>query len=101
MKFTDQLLSLSIKSIHGELAWKRVDIFQVKFISLLIFVLFSCTVRAQTDTSSLVTHIDKNTIVESESYFPGGVNAWTNFLSRNINYPEWAMTKGIQGTVVV
>jgi protein TonB len=39
--------------------------------------------------------------VEKESEFPGGMGAWARFLHKNLNYPEDAQNKEIQGKVVV
>ncbi|HVM88541.1 MAG TPA: energy transducer TonB [Puia sp.] len=39
--------------------------------------------------------------VEIESAFPGGSNAWANFLNTNLKYPRKAIRKKIQGTVTV
>ena len=73
----------------------------MKFALVLLMILFSYAVSAQTDSMIIVAHVDKNTIVVSEPEFPGGMNAWYNYLGHNVNYPEWAMRRGIRGTVVV
>jgi protein TonB len=39
--------------------------------------------------------------VEIESSYPGGMPAWARFLHKNLNYPEDAMERGIQGPVMV
>lgn len=39
--------------------------------------------------------------VEVESEFPGGIKAWQDYLSANIRYPEDAIKRKIEGTVVV
>jgi TonB family protein len=39
--------------------------------------------------------------VEKIPEFPGGINAFYNFLSRNIKYPDEARQKGVQGRVIV
>ena len=43
------------------------------------------------------------TKVEIESEYPGGPSAWARFLNKNLanNYPEDAVSNGIQGTVVI
>lgn len=41
------------------------------------------------------------TKVEIESEFPGGAQAWQQFLGANLVYPEKAIKKIIQGTVVL
>jgi protein TonB len=39
--------------------------------------------------------------VEIESEFPGGAKAWQHFLMSNLTYPEKAVRKRVQGTVVL
>jgi periplasmic protein TonB len=39
--------------------------------------------------------------VEVESEFPGGAKAWQTFLASNLEYPEKAIKKRIQGTVML
>ncbi len=39
--------------------------------------------------------------VEIESEFPGGGKAWFNFLSTHLTYPQKAVRKRIEGTVVL
>ena len=39
--------------------------------------------------------------VEIESSFPGGVQAWARFLNKNLRYPDEALSKEIQGIVMV
>jgi periplasmic protein TonB len=73
----------------------------MKFALLLTLILFSYSLNAQTDTLVVVAHVGKNTIVQSESEFPGGINAWYNYLGHNVKYPDWASLRGIRGTVVV
>ena len=38
---------------------------------------------------------------EKESEFPGGIKAWSKYLSNNLKYPDRAMNGNIQGQVVV
>lgn len=40
-------------------------------------------------------------IVEIESSFPGGTQAWLRFLTTHVEYPPKAAKKNVQGTVVV
>ena len=40
-------------------------------------------------------------VTETESQFPGGKAGWVKFLSENFVYPQKAVRKKIQGTVVV
>jgi periplasmic protein TonB len=39
--------------------------------------------------------------IEKEAEFPGGLVAWARFLHRTLRYPDQAIDKGIQGTVLV
>jgi periplasmic protein TonB len=39
--------------------------------------------------------------VEIESSYPGGMDAWKRFLIQHFHTPEQAISKGIQGTVIV
>lgn len=41
------------------------------------------------------------TVVEIESSFPGGNEAWARFLNKNLHYPEDAQNNEIQGIVLV
>lgn len=38
-------------------------------------------------------------VVEEQASFPGGVQAWTRFLRKNIKYPKFAKRSGIEGRV--
>jgi protein TonB len=39
--------------------------------------------------------------VEIDASYPGGLPAWARFLHKNLNYPQDAMERGIQGPVMV
>jgi len=39
--------------------------------------------------------------VQIPSEYPGGIEAWRRFLGKNLRYPEQAVEKEIQGTVIV
>jgi periplasmic protein TonB len=39
--------------------------------------------------------------VEFESDYPGGANGWARFLKANLQYPNKAVRKKIEGTVIV
>lgn len=41
------------------------------------------------------------TKVEIESAYPGGVQAWINYLQKNMHYPDRAVMKHIEGKVIV
>lgn len=38
-------------------------------------------------------------VVEKQTTFPGGQVAWSEFLSKNLTYPEQAKSMGIEGSV--
>jgi TonB family protein len=49
-----------------------------------------------------LTYYDQTfTKVEIEADYPGGVGAWMRFLNKTFHYPDEAIEKEIQGTVVV
>ena len=73
----------------------------MKYSFPLIFILFTTVGHVQTDTSNIVVHTDKNTTIYAESYFPGGISAWNNYISNNLRYPDFAKLRGIRGYVVV
>lgn len=56
-------------------------------------------VNAKGDTIRSAGAVFKKVEVESE--FPGGAKAWQTFLASNLEYPEKAIKKRIQGTVVL
>jgi protein TonB len=39
--------------------------------------------------------------VEIDASYPGGMPAWARFLHKNLNYPEDAIEKGVQGPVMI
>lgn len=55
--------------------------------------------RAERDAK--ITVDTSKTITEAESQFPGGVGAWSKYLSKNLQYPERAVNNEFQGTVVL
>jgi len=84
----------------------------MKLIFFLALSLFAITGKAQEtqkqDTSTDVLKAlkqakDSPTLykVEFESEYPGGAAAWNRFLSQNLQYPDKAIRKKIQGTVVI
>ncbi|MBS1948019.1 MAG: TonB family protein [Bacteroidetes bacterium] len=46
-------------------------------------------------------HTKVFTKVEVEAEYPGGQAAWADYLTKNLKYPQEAVNKSIQGTVVV
>lgn len=70
---------------------------------LIALYLFSTQVNAQ-DSSKTVTAKSDTTVftkVEIESSYPGGDAAWVRYLMKNMHYPDDAVSKNIQGTVIV
>lgn len=67
---------------------------------LSILLIFSSVAFSQTDGSE---GEDENiyTIVQRSAQFPGGVQGFYTFLGENLNYPEEAFQKGMQGSVYV
>jgi protein TonB len=60
--------------------------------------------KSVTDTSyaKKITINNKSVAkIEIESDYPGGANAWARFLQANLQYPNKAIRKKIEGTVVV
>jgi periplasmic protein TonB len=66
------------------------------------------TTVIQVDTAAIIDTTgsdgfdDKTfTQVEIQSIFPGGLPAWKDFLQRNLRYPQKAIDRRIEGTVIV
>ena len=80
---------------------------KMRTISLIFALLLVITCKAQvTNTSSCDTIKKQNEevihkVVEKMPEFPGGMNALNQFIKENLRYPEEAVKKKIQGTVVV
>jgi len=58
---------------------------------------FTDTIPAKTTTARDIIF----TKVENEADYPGGQQGWTKYLLSHLKYPEAAVKKNIQGTVVV
>src|SRR5258706_15885880 len=69
---------------------------------LLLFLLFSAwSLKAQTETTKIITTDSAPfTKYEIEADYPGGAPAWLLYLTKNLRYPEKAVRKNIQGEVV-
>jgi len=65
----------------------------MRYLLAALFFMTALTSKAQ-DTPTLT----KATI---EAEFPGGRPAWTQFLNKNLQYPDAAINKEIQGDVIV
>jgi protein TonB len=66
--------------------------------SLLLSIL---SIKAQ-DTTRKEDDYDKTfTKVEIEAVYPGGSPAWLRFLSKNLRYPDDAVSNEIQGEVII
>ncbi len=70
---------------------------RVLFVSL-VCALFTLTAKAQKDT---VSQEKVYTSVQHVPLFPGGMEAFYNFLGKNIVYPKTARDKNTQGKVIV
>jgi len=73
-----------------------------KVVSVIIIAFFFFT-SAHAQQSIIVDSLE-TTITHSdsvESSFPGGVPAWNKFLAHNLVYPDKAIRKRVDGTVVV
>ncbi len=66
-----------------------------------LLALCCCSVRAQTDTTKIPA-FDSAVYFNPEikAAFPGGQNAWFHYLLKKLRYPDKAVRKNIQGTVV-
>ena len=70
---------------------------------LFVFLLFSSwSLKAQTDTTQ-ISKTDSTIYQNPEiaAMYPGGQISWMHFLQKNLIYPEQALPKQIQGTVVI
>jgi periplasmic protein TonB len=67
---------------------------RMKIILTSLLVLAFCAAHSQTDSAVYFNP-------EITASYPGGLNAWAKYLTRNMSYPEKALRKGIQGEVVV
>lgn len=68
---------------------------------LLLFILNSCR-KIYSDKQE--RPLDKEEFIcrlPIEAEFPGGVDAWRQFLQQNLSYPETAIEREIEGTVLV
>lgn len=63
--------------------------------TLLSFQGYSQTAKSTSDTGNVVM------VVEQLPEFPGGTSQFYRYLAKNINYPDSARIKGIEGTVFV
>lgn len=65
----------------------------------LLCCMYNCT--AQTDSTKKQVDTAIADTVEIQSTFPGGLPAWKNFLQRNLRYPQRAIDRKIEGTVLL
>jgi protein TonB len=73
----------------------------MKTMLTILLVLCFCSIRAQTDTAKLITTdsaVYFNPEIKAE--FSGGQNGWFHYLLKNLRYPDKAVRKNIQGTVI-
>ena len=76
----------------------------------LMIVFFSCDFQGYDEkvvlengevTSKTIETNEIFDVVEDSPEFPGGMEAWNEFLINNLKYPEKAREMGIEGTVYV
>lgn len=67
---------------------------KVLFIISILLNLYNLSPAQPTEKSSIVE-------IESRPEYPGGLEAFTRFISKNLKYPLYAQNIGIQGRVVV
>ena len=70
---------------------------------MLVFLLFSAwSLKAQTDTTQ-IPKVDSGIYYKPDitPMYPGGQDAWSRYLVKNLRYPEEAQPNKIQGTVVI
>ena len=73
-----------------------------RLLLLLVFLIVLSTSSFSQSTDTIIDPDDPTfALVEKESEFPGGREAWAKFLMDNLEYPPKAVRKGIQGTVVL
>jgi protein TonB len=74
----------------------------MKFILSNMLLFCFCSTHAQTDTTKIVT-TDSAVYFHTEirAEYPGGIHAWMRYLQKNLRYPDHAVSKNIQGTVIV
>jgi protein TonB len=74
----------------------------MKFILTLCFLFSVWSLRAQTDINQIAK---TDSVVyykpDIKAEYPGGIPSWMRYLQKNLRYPEKAVDKNIQGTVVV
>lgn len=64
------------------------------YFSILLFLIIGFASQAQKDSAQEVYEV-----AEQLPEYTGGNDAFRNFLAKNINYPDYAVENGIQGTV--
>ena len=74
----------------------------MKFILTMCLLFSAWSLKAQTDTTQ-ISQADSAVYFHTEisAEYPGGEHAWMRYLIKNFRYPEDAVRKNIQGTVVV
>ncbi|WP_462253484.1 TonB family protein [Ekhidna sp.] len=72
-----------------------------KSIALLIGLVLSLSMHAQTDTLVLENEDPVFTKVDEPATFPGGTEAMYQFLAKHLKYPKEAQRMGLQGRVFV
>lgn len=71
------------------------------FASLFLIVCLSFNCNAQTNSNSIFVEDSVYMEAEIAPEFPGGLDAMFDFMRKNVNYPEEAREKNMEGTVIV
>ena len=74
----------------------------MKFILTLFFLITAWSLKAQTDTTQ-ISKFDSAVYFHPDikAEYPGGAHEWMRYLQKNMKYPDKAVDKNIQGTVIV
>jgi TonB family protein len=82
----------------------KIIFFFLLTLSALIAKAQDTTKATVPDTAKLPKFDERNIIftkAEIPAAYPGGIPGWSKYLGKNLHYPDEAVNKGIQGTVVV
>lgn len=71
------------------------------YLPFVLFFLLAAFQRTSAQTTSSGQDTTTFVKVEYESHFPGGQSAWMAFLQAHFSYPNKAVKKKIEGTVIV
>lgn len=68
---------------------------------LVVALLFGGAVSAQEAKTAPQRQVENVATVEQSPSFPGGYQAMSDFIGKNLKYPEQATKNGVQGKVLV